>query len=266
MTERWSLLLEPQGNTQWGGFLLNLSYSYFILCIYSCLSFLRQDKSYLKFQYHNFPFSHFESHLIPFEPVSEARTFKMNSPPTSSPPGPRSPLNATVSDDIPDLDFLTSRTSNGTTRPMESGTTTPEERYAYINEKTSMVQADRADTEDLDNYFVCELPATIKIQDTYMPWSDMLTSSILVTQSGPLDPTLHSKVPYFLRIRGSILPVMILPLFFVAVWATVITFASKYGYPLAVDPVLLTVLGFVVGLSLSFRSATAYERYIEGRK
>lgn len=29
---------------------------------------------------------------------------------------------------------------------------------------------------------------------------------------------------------------------------------------------LLTVLGFVVGLALSFRSATAYERYGEGRK
>jgi putative membrane protein len=33
-----------------------------------------------------------------------------------------------------------------------------------------------------------------------------------------------------------------------------------------VDTVLLTVLGFVVGLGLSFRSSTAYERYNEGRK
>lgn len=94
----------------------------------------------------------------------------------------------------------------------------------------------------------------------------MLTSSILVTQSGPLDPTLHSRLPHFLRMHGSILPVMILPLLFVAVWATTITVASQYGYPLEVKPRLLTVLGFVVGLSLSFRSATAYERYIEGRK
>lgn len=266
MTGCWSLLLEPQGTTQCIFFLLNL--------IYSCLtSLLRRDKSYLKFQYHTFSFSYFESHLIPFESVSKANhfhrrssTFKMNSPPTSTPPGPRSPLNATVSDDIPDLDFGTPRTSNGTTIGLESGTTTPENRYAYISEKTSMVQADRADTEDLDNYFVCELPATTKIQDTYMLWSDMLTSSILVTQSGPLDPTLHSRLPHFLRIHGSILPVMILPLLFVAVWATTITVASQYGYPLEVNPLLLTVLGFVVGLSLSFRSATAYERYIEGRK
>ena len=28
----------------------------------------------------------------------------------------------------------------------------------------------------------------------------------------------------------------------------------------------MTVLGFVVGLALSFRSSTAYERYAEGRK
>lgn len=59
---------------------------------------------------------------------------------------------------------------------------------------------------------------------------------------------------------------MILPILFVAVWATVITAINQYGFDMAVDSVLLTVLGFVVGMSLSFRSATAYERYIEGRK
>jgi putative membrane protein len=34
----------------------------------------------------------------------------------------------------------------------------------------------------------------------------------------------------------------------------------------SVNQLLLTVLGFVVGLALSFRSSTAYERYNEGRK
>lgn len=34
----------------------------------------------------------------------------------------------------------------------------------------------------------------------------------------------------------------------------------------AIDSILLTVLGFVVGLGLSFRSSTAYERYNEGRR
>ena len=34
----------------------------------------------------------------------------------------------------------------------------------------------------------------------------------------------------------------------------------------SVNTLLLTVLGFVVGLALSFRSTTAYERYSDGRK
>lgn len=36
--------------------------------------------------------------------------------------------------------------------------------------------------------------------------------------------------------------------------------------PVGINQLLLTVLGFVVGLALSFRSSTAYERYNEGRK
>lgn len=59
---------------------------------------------------------------------------------------------------------------------------------------------------------------------------------------------------------------MVIPIFFVAVWATTVTLISERVFTLSVDSVLLTVLGFVVGLSLSFRSSTAYERYIEGRK
>ena len=35
---------------------------------------------------------------------------------------------------------------------------------------------------------------------------------------------------------------------------------------MGINQLLLTVLGFVVGLALSFRSSTAYERYKEGRK
>ncbi|PWW73665.1 UPF0187-domain-containing protein [Tuber magnatum] len=84
--------------------------------------------------------------------------------------------------------------------------------------------------------------------------------------SGPLDPTKHSKFPYFMRLHGSILPSLVAPILFVAAWATVITFINERVHRLAVDSLLLTVLGFVVGLSLSFRSSTAYERYAEGRK
>lgn len=84
--------------------------------------------------------------------------------------------------------------------------------------------------------------------------------------SGPIDPTRHSRYPRFMRMHGSIMPMMILPMFFVLVWSTTVTVISQRVYSLQVDSVLLTVLGFVVGLSLSFRSSTAYERYIEGRK
>lgn len=87
----------------------------------------------------------------------------------------------------------------------------------------------------------------------------------------------------FLRLHGSITPEMILPLIFVGAWATVITCISKFVYSrtspgghlpynitdpiiVAVNQLLLTVLGFVVGLALSFRSSTAYERYNDARK
>lgn len=65
---------------------------------------------------------------------------------------------------------------------------------------------------------------------------------------------------------GSILPRLILPLVFMAGWSTAITVIHNVVHPLTVSNILLTVLGFVVGLALSFRSTTAYERYADGRK
>ncbi|KAF2124459.1 UPF0187-domain-containing protein [Dothidotthia symphoricarpi CBS 119687] len=41
---------------------------------------------------------------------------------------------------------------------------------------------------------------------------------------------------------------------------------DDYFGAVGINQLLLTVLGFVVGLALSFRSSTAYERYNEGRK
>ncbi|KAL6706964.1 hypothetical protein ACN47E_004914 [Coniothyrium glycines] len=83
---------------------------------------------------------------------------------------------------------------------------------------------------------------------------------------GPRDLDHHSKWPMFLRLHGSITPEMILPLLFVAGWSSLITCISKFVHDLGINQLLLTVLGFVVGLALSFRSSTAYERYNEGRK
>jgi putative membrane protein len=86
--------------------------------------------------------------------------------------------------------------------------------------------------------------------------------------TGPRDIQKHSKWPIFLQMHGSILPKMIVPLLAVAAWASWITAVHKKvpGVNLAIPSILLTVLGFVVGLGLSFRSSTAYERYAEGRR
>lgn len=76
----------------------------------------------------------------------------------------------------------------------------------------------------------------------------------------------HSKWPYFLRMHGSVLPKMIIPLIVVTAWSTAITVISKMVYPLNVSNLLLTVLGFVISLAISFRTSSAYERYTEGRR
>ncbi|OCK78405.1 UPF0187-domain-containing protein [Lepidopterella palustris CBS 459.81] len=84
--------------------------------------------------------------------------------------------------------------------------------------------------------------------------------------TGPRDMSRHSKWPFFMRMHGSVAPKMILPLLIVACWATFITVFSQFVFKLKVSNLLLTVLGFVVGMAISFRTSTAYERYAEGRK
>ena len=91
-----------------------------------------------------------------------------------------------------------------------------------------------------------------------------------------------------MQMHGSILPKMILPLLGVGAWTTMLTVinfkvtncafrlpplpivplaqADTPSSPVGIHNILLTVLGFVVGMGLSFRSSTAYERYSEGRK
>lgn len=59
---------------------------------------------------------------------------------------------------------------------------------------------------------------------------------------------------------------MLVPLGFIGLWATLITCISEFVYELVVSEILLTVLGFVVGLGISFRTSSAYERYVDGRK
>ncbi|KAL5342930.1 Bestrophin, RFP-TM, chloride channel-domain-containing protein [Aspergillus crustosus] len=103
--------------------------------------------------------------------------------------------------------------------------------------RDSQFMLNRRDSDDLDRYF-----------------------------HGPRDLDKHSKWPIMLRMHGSIMPKLILPIAFVAGWSTLITLLSRFVHNLSVDNILLTVLGFVVGLGLSFRSSTAYERWADGRK
>jgi putative membrane protein len=49
-------------------------------------------------------------------------------------------------------------------------------------------------------------------------------------------------------------------------WAAVIQAITKYKHDLGISNQILTVLGTVLGLVISFRTSTAYERYGEGRK
>ncbi|TDZ17498.1 UPF0187 protein [Colletotrichum sidae] len=84
--------------------------------------------------------------------------------------------------------------------------------------------------------------------------------------TGPRDILKHSKWPLFMQMHGSILPKMIVPLLWMCLWSACITCVHMLKTRMAVDSVLLTVLGFVVGMGLSFRSSTAYERYAEGRR
>jgi ion channel-forming bestrophin family protein len=76
----------------------------------------------------------------------------------------------------------------------------------------------------------------------------------------------HSKWPFFMRMHGSVLPKMILPLLVVAAWSTIITIICEKWHNLGVSTLLLTVLGFVVAMAISFRTSSAYERYTDGRK
>lgn len=109
-------------------------------------------------------------------------------------------------------------------------------------------------------------PTSPGIPITPLPFQRPTSLDIDDYFTGPRDIQKHSKWPLFLRLHGSVTVRLILPLLAVAAWATAIVTVSQLVTPLGVDSLLLTITGFVVGLSLSFRSSTAYERYAEGRR
>lgn len=54
-------------------------------------------------------------------------------------------------------------------------------------------------------------------------------------QAGPIDPLTYSPLPYFLRLRGSVLPKMIIPLLFVGGWSAMIVCISRFHTYLGVN-------------------------------
>ncbi|CAI2168028.1 1395_t:CDS:2 [Funneliformis geosporum] len=73
--------------------------------------------------------------------------------------------------------------------------------------------------------------------------------------------------PNILRFKGSVLPHVIIPTIVVTIFAAIITalfevFKVKLNLPNTFTP----ILGIVVGLLLTYRTNTAYDRFWEGRK
>lgn len=89
---------------------------------------------------------------------------------------------------------------------------------------------------DLDEYFV-GLSATGK------------KTPANIIQVGPKDLDQHSKLPYAMRLHGSVLPRMILPILFIGVWATTITVICKY----VVDRTFIFGFHFMMLTSSSWR-------------
>src|SRR5580704_4138036 len=81
------------------------------------------------------------------------------------------------------------------------------------------------------------------------------------------DPFARNKLPYGLRLKGGILLEILPSTTFIGILATIIVLLRHYKVvDLSVSTTLISVLGFIVSLTVSFRNTTAYERYIEGRK
>jgi hypothetical protein len=74
--------------------------------------------------------------------------------------------------------------------------------------------------KDLDDYFVCIYPSTV-LNSTHLADG---------SQIGPRDLEQHSRWPVFLRLHGSVTPEMVMPLFFIGGWSTMITLISKFVF------------------------------------
>jgi len=81
------------------------------------------------------------------------------------------------------------------------------------------------------------------------------------------DPFAKRRLPYPLRLTGSVLFTIWLHLIFIGVLSTAVVVIDKYAdASIAISPTLTSIIGFVVALSINFRNQTAYERWTEGRR
>jgi hypothetical protein len=72
---------------------------------------------------------------------------------------------------------------------------------------------------------------TLSVSTLYAKQCDCISSmNTDLKQHGPHDTTRHSRWPIFLRIRGSVVPAMILPLTFISLWSSCVTIISKFVY------------------------------------
>ncbi|EJD40591.1 hypothetical protein AURDEDRAFT_186965 [Auricularia subglabra TFB-10046 SS5] len=68
------------------------------------------------------------------------------------------------------------------------------------------------------------------------------------------------------RYQATVIDRVYIKVLFFTAWATGITLISRFVHNLGISNQILTVLGIVLGLVVSFRTSSAYERYQEGRR
>ncbi|KAL7934961.1 Bestrophin, RFP-TM, chloride channel domain-containing protein [Trichoderma chlorosporum] len=148
---------------------------------------------------------------------------------------------------------------------------------AYVPTEVTVVDADHEQpSQKHEKHNGASLEIPLEEQTTNVPGSRMAASVPFQRHhalnledyfAGPRDMDKHSKWPLFMQMHGSILPKMIVPLIWMSAWSACITCIYEVAKKnIAVNSILLTVLGFVVSTGLSFRGSTAYERYAEGRR
>ncbi|KAF0369780.1 UPF0187-domain-containing protein [Gigaspora margarita] len=82
-----------------------------------------------------------------------------------------------------------------------------------------------------------------------------------------VDTSKEENLPYLIRWKGSVAKRVILQTLFVTAFAAAVTVVYfKTNLKPSIPQTFIPVLGFVVGLLLTYRTNTAYDRYWEGRK